>query len=77
MPGREPGVTNRPLQKNRPAFGPTRYRCPAVRVQVNDWSPEGNADSFVMTFATPQRALTPGQVCAFYEDDVLVGGGVF
>ena len=71
------GVTNRPLQEIGRLSAQPRYRCPAIRVQVDDWSPEGGGDSFVMTFATPQRALTPGQVCAFYEDDVLVGGGVF
>ena len=27
-------------------------------------------------FETPQRAVTPGQAVVFYEDDVVVGGGI-
>ena len=30
-----------------------------------------------LTFERPQRALTPGQICAFYEGGRLLGGGVF
>ncbi len=30
-----------------------------------------------LEFDTPQRALTPGQICAFYDGAVLLGGGVF
>jgi len=28
-------------------------------------------------FDVPQRALTPGQICGFYEGGKLLGGGVF
>jgi tRNA-specific 2-thiouridylase len=28
-------------------------------------------------FETPARAVTPGQVCVFYDEDAVLGGGVF
>lgn len=30
-----------------------------------------------VTFRTPQRAISPGQICAFYDGGRLLGGGVF
>jgi len=30
-----------------------------------------------LEFTREQRALTPGQICAFYSQGVLLGGGVF
>jgi tRNA-specific 2-thiouridylase len=38
---------------------------------------EEDGDSVILTFSESQRALTPGQICGFYEGNVLVGGGVF
>jgi tRNA-specific 2-thiouridylase len=32
-------------------------------------------DEVVVTFDTPQRAITPGQAVVFYDGDVVVGGG--
>ncbi len=49
-----------------------RYRAKSERIQV---SPEG--DSLRLKFERPQRALTPGQVCGFYEGGQLLGGGIF
>ncbi len=37
--------------------------------------PDGRSAEVV--FDEPQRALTPGQICAFYQGDRLVGGGIF
>jgi tRNA-uridine 2-sulfurtransferase len=30
-----------------------------------------------VTFRSPQRAISPGQICAFYDGGRLLGGGVF
>ena len=50
-----------------------RYRAKGeiVTVQQTD---EGKLE---VEFSRPQRALTPGQICAFYEGGRLLGGGVF
>ena len=31
----------------------------------------------MLEFSEPQRALTPGQICALYEGEKLLGGGIF
>ena len=30
-----------------------------------------------LNFVRSQRAITPGQICAFYDGGTLLGGGVF
>lgn len=50
-----------------------RYRCPAATATFTPTGP----DTAELTFHTPQRALTPGQICALYDGDHLLGGAVF
>jgi tRNA-uridine 2-sulfurtransferase len=53
-----------------------RYRSPAPGAlfrpyQIDDeWHAE-------LVFDSPQRALTPGQICGLYDADQLLGGAVF
>ena len=49
-----------------------RYRSKSERVKVVT-----SGSGLRLEFERPQRALTPGQVCAFYEGGRLLGGGVF
>lgn len=50
-----------------------RYRAPAVPTR---FTPLGNSRAEI-AFQSPQRALTPGQVCALYDGSRLVGGAFF
>jgi tRNA-uridine 2-sulfurtransferase len=50
-----------------------RYRAGAVCVRFEAIG----EDSAVLEFTDPQRALTPGQICALYDGEMLLGGGVF
>ncbi len=50
-----------------------RYRAPRVGARVE----HNGADHLRVTFSGPQRAVAPGQICAFYQGPRLLGGGVF
>ena len=64
---------NEPVVGEEEMLARPRYRAPAQRVTVRPL--EENRLS--VTWHDPQRALAAGQICAFYRDTVLVGGGVF
>lgn len=49
-----------------------RYRAHAEAVRV-----EPTERGLKLVFSRPQRALTPGQICGFYDGGRLLGGGVF
>ena len=48
-----------------------RYKSPAVRGVVAPL-PDGMAE---VTFANPEKAVTPGQSAVFYDGDTVFGGG--
>lgn len=50
-----------------------RYRSESVAVDAEYLGD----DAAILTFAKPMRALTPGQICGFYDGEKLLGGGVF
>ncbi len=57
-----------------------RYRHEGAPAYIEPWagrSGAGGGASVLVTWDEPQRALTPGQVCAFFDGEVLLGGGFF
>lgn len=50
-----------------------RYRAPRVGIEFR----RRNDGAAEVIFVEPQRALAPGQICAIYDGDRLLGGGVF
>lgn len=62
-------------------FEPQGYRCTAkTRYRQPDQACTivaiNQGEKIKVTFDEPQRAVTPGQSCVFYRDEVCLGGGV-
>jgi len=53
-----------------------RYRCHAGDAEFRPFLRE-DGWAAELTYSQPQRALTPGQICALYDGDQLLGGAVF
>ena len=53
--------------------GRARHRDPRVPLA---FTPEGEGRAR-LDFATPQRALAPGQILALHDGERLLGGGIF
>ncbi|MEM9444564.1 MAG: tRNA 2-thiouridine(34) synthase MnmA [Verrucomicrobiota bacterium] len=68
--------TSTPLKESRVIQARPRYRAPRVDIK---YTPEESAHGMIATiqFSRPQRALAPGQICAFYDGQKLLGGGIF
>jgi tRNA-specific 2-thiouridylase len=62
-----------PVTAPRALAGRVRYRDPRVELE---FAPEG-ADTALVRFRTPQRALASGQVLALYDGERLLGGGIY
>lgn len=84
LPNTEGLYASRAILTNLSAAGPElpaeatiearpRYRAPRVGIDFTHRD-DGTAE---VVFSQPQRALAPGQICALYDSDRLLGGGVF
>jgi len=66
-------AVNEPFDRKRPVEAQPRYRAKAEPAMM-----EPLGDGRVrLVFNRPQRAIVPGQICAFYDGGRLLGGGVF
>ncbi|MDR1190235.1 MAG: tRNA 2-thiouridine(34) synthase MnmA [Verrucomicrobiales bacterium] len=66
---------NRPLTVSAGIEAKPRYRAQRQRVT---FMPSTSADGTArLRFQQPQRALAPGQICALYDGEKLLGGGIF
>ena len=59
---------DRPIQ----VMAKVRYRMAEQPATLEQTGP----DTARLTFQQPQRAITPGQSVVFYQDDVVLGGGI-
>jgi tRNA-uridine 2-sulfurtransferase len=65
--------TNRQLPAHANITARPRYRARAAAVEFR-----ANGESTaILRFGEPQRAITPGQICALYDGETLLGGGIF
>ncbi len=65
--------TNRMIDRPLDIEAKPRYR--AARQAVH-YKPMDGAKA-ELEFKRPQRALAPGQICALYDGEILLGGGIF
>lgn len=53
-----------------------RIRYLSKEVMANVTPLEDSTDRVQVTFVEPQEAISPGQVIVFYQDDLVLGGGI-
>jgi len=69
--------TGAPLTEQRRLQAQPRYRCVAGAAEFHPIQRENGEWAAELVFDEPQRALTPGQICALYDGERLLGGAVF
>lgn len=60
------------LQKPIPAKVKIRYAASPAEAEISP----GEEGEIIVRFSQPQKAVTPGQAVVFYEDDLVLGGGI-
>lgn len=60
------------LSKEMEVLVKIRYQHQGARAKIHSLS----GGRVKVTFMEPQRAITPGQAVVFYQEDLLVGGGI-
>ena len=68
-----PNWLEEPVKETRELLVRPRYRDPSVKSLYEPL--EGNTAR--ISFSTPQRAIAAGQICALYEGERMIGGGIF
>lgn len=69
-------TTGPDLLHERQVLAQPRYRTAAPPAQLTPFQ-RGDEWCATLEYETPQRALTPGQICGLYDGDRLLGGAVF
>ena len=69
-------TTGPDLTQARKLEAMARYRSPAAAAEYRPFM-RGTELCAELIFDEPQRALTPGQICALYDGERLLGGSVF
>ncbi|MDB6117413.1 MAG: tRNA (5-methylaminomethyl-2-thiouridylate)-methyltransferase [Verrucomicrobiaceae bacterium] len=69
-------TTGPDLLHERKVLAQPRYRTAAPPATFSPFQ-RGEEWCATLEYETPQRALTPGQICALYDGDRLLGGAVF
>jgi tRNA-specific 2-thiouridylase len=66
-----------PVTGERKMLVKPRYRSPSTPARVRPGNDTDRPGLVHVTFDVPQRALAVGQICAFYDGEELLGGGIF
>lgn len=65
-------ISSTPISQPTPLLVQIRYNTSPAQAMV--YSIEG--EKLKIIFDSPQRAITPGQSAVFYQEDIVLGGGI-